>query len=259
VLVRHPDGIEGKSFFQWRPPQGTPSWLRTRELRDDEDVEDRGTKSVFLIDSVDALVHIANLGAIPIHVLASRAGNLEHGDFFTIDLDLGVNPFKLAAELALTLRGLLEEVGFIGYPKTSGQKGLHVLVPVGPGVGFTATKALAELFGRLLEAEHPGIATMERRVSQRGGKVYIDTGQTGRSRTIVAPYSVRAHPGATVSTPLRWEEVHASLDPKRFTIVTVPTRLVEQGDPMAGLLAERPDVASAIGKLEARARALSKG
>ena len=255
VLVRYPDGIEGKSFFQWRPPRGTPSFVQTLELRDEEDIENRGTKSVFLVNSVDALVHIANLGAIPIHVLASRAGNLDCGDFFTIDLDLGDNPFKPAATLALSLREILDEVGLVGYPKTSGQRGLHVLVPVGPGIGFEITKALAELFGRLLEARHPDIATMERVVSKRGGKVYIDTGQTGRSRTIVAPYSVRAHPGATVSTPLRWEEVHASLDPRRFNIVSVPTRVAEQGDPMAGALSERPDVLGAIQKLEARVRA----
>jgi bifunctional non-homologous end joining protein LigD len=256
VLVRHPDGIEGKSFFQWRAPAGTPSWLRTLELRDEEDAAERGTKNVFLLDSVDALVHIANLGAIPIHVLASRAQKLDCGDFFTIDLDLGDNPFRLAATLALTLRELLQEVGLVGYPKTSGQKGLHVLVPVGPDVPFSATKLFAELFGRLLEARHPEIATMERRVSHRGGRVYIDTGQTGRSRTIVAPYSVRAHPGATVSTPLAWPEVHSALDPKRFDLQTVPERIAEHGDPMADMLEQRPDMTSAIAKLEERARGL---
>ncbi len=251
VLVRHPDGIEGKSFFQWRAPPGTPAWVRTLELRDEERIEERGRKRGFLIDSVDALVHIANLGAIPIHVLASRAANLECGDFFTIDLDLGENPFKLAATLASSLRELLSDAGFVGFPKTSGQKGLHVLVPVGPGVPFSATRLLAELFGRLLEAKHPELATMERRVSQRGDKVYIDTGQTGRSRTIVAPYSVRAYPGATVSTPLAWDEVHAALDPKRFTIVTLPERLAGGADPMRGFLEVRPDVNRALEKLAA--------
>lgn len=257
VLVRHPDGIEGKSFFQWRPPRGTPPWVSTLELRDDEDAQHRGTKSVFLINDVDALVHIANLGAIPIHVMASRKGNLDCGDFFTIDLDLGENPFRLGATLALSLREILDEVGLCGFPKTSGQRGLHVLVPVGPGIGFDVIKALGELFGRLLESRHPEIATMERAVPKRRGKVYIDTVQNGRSRTIVAPYSVRAFPGATVSTPLRWEEVHAALDPRRFTIVTVPTRVAEQGDPMAEMLSLRPDVPAAIARLEQRVRAAS--
>ncbi len=216
VLVRYPDGIEGKNFYQWRAPEGTPDWIRTLELRDDEDRDHRGDKSVFLLDDVDALVHVANLGCIPIHVLASRADNLDCGDFFTLDFDVELASFRDGVTLALALRELLEEAGLSGYPKTSGQSGLHVLVPVGPGVPFAVTKALAELFGRLLVASHPEIATMERRVADRGARVYVDTGQTGRSRTIVAPYSVRAVRGATVSTPLAWAEVHAALDPKSF-------------------------------------------
>jgi bifunctional non-homologous end joining protein LigD len=98
---------------------------------------------------------------------------------------------------------------------------------------------------------------MERRVADRGARVYVDTGQTGRSRTIVAPYSVRAVRGATVSTPLSWSEVHAALDPRRFDLSSVPARIAERGDPMAALLDERPDVAAALGRLEARVKALA--
>jgi bifunctional non-homologous end joining protein LigD len=141
-------------------------------------------------------------------------------------------------------------VGLPGYPKTSGQSGLHVLIPVGPHVPFEVTKVLAELFGRLLELEHPKIATTERRVDKRGARVFIDTGQTGRSRAIVAPYSARAVPGATVSTPLSWDEVHAALDPKRFDIASVPARLVQRGDPMHDFLQQRPNVAEAVARLE---------
>jgi bifunctional non-homologous end joining protein LigD len=127
-----------------------------------------------------------------------------------------------------------------------------VLVPVGPGVSFTITKALAELFGRVLEAQHPKIATAERRVEKRGPRVFIDTGQTGRSRAIVAPYSVRAVGGATVSTPLAWDEVHVALDPRRFDLVTVPVRIAERGDLLARMLDERPDVPRVVEKLRAR-------
>ncbi|HKO93142.1 MAG TPA: hypothetical protein VJU61_18430, partial [Polyangiaceae bacterium] len=95
----------------------------------------------------------------------------------------------------------------------------------------------------------PDVATMERRVSERRGRVYIDTGQTGRSRTIVAPYSVRAYPGASVSTPLYWEEVHMALDPRQLTIVTVPGRALDRGDPMEGLLRETPDIPQAVARL----------
>lgn len=252
VLVRYPDGIEGKSFYQWRAPQGTPDWMRTLELRDEEDEVRRGTKSVFLIDDEDGLAFVANLGAIPIHVLASHAADLGCGDFFTIDLDVELASLRDGVTLALSLRSLLQESGLVGYPKTSGKEGLHVLVPVGPHVPFAVTRALAELFGRLLAHLHPDIATMERKVGSRGARVYVDTGQTGRSRTIVAPYSVREVAGARVSTPLSWEEVHAALDPANHTMLTVPERIAELGDPMASFAHQRPDIPRALARLEAR-------
>ncbi len=251
ILVRYPDGIGGKNFFQWRLPEGAPSWMRSLELRDEEDRSLRGDKSVFLIDSLDALLYIANLGCIPLHVLASRADDLGCGDFFTIDFDIGEGTFRDAITLALDLEARLAEVGLRGYPKTSGQTGLHVLCPVGPGVPFSVTRGLAELFGRWLELRHAKVATTERRVDKRGQRVFIDTGQTGRSRAIVAPYSVRAVSGATVSTPLHWEEVNLALDPRRFDINTVPARVAERGDPMADLLGQRPNVMRAVELLQA--------
>jgi bifunctional non-homologous end joining protein LigD len=120
---------------------------------------------------------------------------------------------------------------------------------MGPGISFESAKALVELLGRVLQLRHSDVATMERRVSERRGRMYIDTGQTGRSRTIVAPYSVRAYPGASVSTPLYWEEVHMALDPRLHTMFTVPGRVAERGDPMEGMLRERPDIARAVGRL----------
>jgi bifunctional non-homologous end joining protein LigD len=249
VMVRYPDGIRGKSFYQWNVPQGTPDWLRRSMLRDSSDPEKR-EKVVFLIDDIDALIYLANLGTIPLHVLACREETREACDFLTVDFDIGEHPFERAVVLALTLKEILDEIGLAGYPKTSGQKGLHVLVPLGQNVGFDAAKILCELFGQLVVRRHPTLCTLERRVEQRHGKALVDIGQTGRSRTIVAPYSVRAWPGATVSTPLYWEEVHVALDPKRFTLLTVPTRLAESGDPLLGLLDQTPDIASAVKKLE---------
>jgi len=250
VMVRYPDGIRGKSFYQWNVPQGTPDWLRRTMLRDSSE-PDKREKIVFLVDDVDALVYLANLGTIPLHVLACREATRHACDFLTVDFDIGEHPFERAVVLALALKDILDEIGLLGYPKTSGQKGLHVLVPLGPGVGFDAAKILCELFGQLVVARHPKLCTLERRVEARHGKALVDIGQTGPSRTIVAPYSVRAWPGATVSTPLYWEEVHVALDPRRFTLVTLPTRLAETGDPLLGLLDQTPDIATAVGKLEA--------
>jgi bifunctional non-homologous end joining protein LigD len=257
VLVRYPDGIAGKNFYQWNVPQGTPSWVKTITIARDEDGGSRVT--CFLVNDADTLLYIANLGCIPIHVLAARSASLEMCDFITFDFDIGSSPMAHAVELALSLRRLLGELGLVGYPKTSGQSGLHVLVPMGPGVTFAVAKALVELIGRLLESRHLKIGTMERRIKERGQRVYIDTGQTGRSRTIVAPYSVRAHEGATVSTPLDWDEVNATLTPTRWSMLSVPARIEERGDPMTNLLSERPDVARAVGKLEAMVRAGTKG
>src|SRR5262249_12617539 len=136
-------------------------------------------------------------------------------------------------------------------PKTSGQSGLHVLVPLGPGVSYPTARALADLLGRMLCDRHPSIATMERFIAKRGPKVYVDTGQTGPTRTIVAPFSLRARPGATVSMPLAWSEVAPGLDPAAFTLRTAPERLAAAGDPMAGIFAARPDIPAAVERLGA--------
>jgi bifunctional non-homologous end joining protein LigD len=268
ILVRYPDGIAGKSFFQWNVPVGMPPWIRTLTLHDvDETFLGSGTgrssgprassppptqktpKRVFLVDDPSTLVYIANLGCIPLHVLASRAPDLSRADFFTIDFDVKQSTLRHAVRLALTLRELLDEIGLTGFPKTSGQTGLHVLVPLGPNQSFDTARALADLLGRLLVERHPDLATMDRMVVRRGNKVYVDTGQTGTSRAIVAPYSVRAVAGATVSTPLAWNEVTADLDPREFTIKTVPPRIAERGDLLKGLLSAQPDVPAAVAKL----------
>jgi bifunctional non-homologous end joining protein LigD len=249
VLVRYPDGILGKSFYQWRAPDGTPSWVQTLELYDEERQKEGETKAAFLIDSSDALLHVVNLGCIPIHVLASRKQHRHHCDFLTVDFDLGSRPFSDGIRLALGLKEITEEMGLESFPKTSGQRGLHVLIPLGSGVGFESAKLLCELLGRIVVGKFPEIATMERRIEKRGDKVYVDTGQTGRSRTIVSPYSVRAFAGARVSTPLRWSEIHLALDPAAFTIETVVQRLRSEEDPMATLLTVQPDLRSVLSQL----------
>ena len=250
VLVRYPDGIGGKSFYQWRAPDKTPSWIETVELYDEKRQSETGSgKATFLIDSVDALLYVINLGCIPLHVLASRKGTREDCDFITIDFDLGQRPFADGVRLALSLRELCDQLNLPSFPKTSGQRGLHVLLPLGDGVKFESAKLLCELFGRILVGRHPQLATMERRIEKRGDKVYIDVGQTGRSRTIVAPYSVRAFAGARVSTPLAWQEIHLALSPAAFTIETVPERLHHLGDPMAGMLGATVNLQQAVTQL----------
>ncbi len=245
ILVRYPDGITGKNFYQWNVPPGMPAWVRTLSMNDENDEPKRG----FLLDDASTLVYIANLACIPLHVLACRVPRLEQADFFTVDFDVKQSELKHAITLTMRLHEHLDAIGLPSFAKTSGQSGLHVLVPLGEGQSFTTARALADLLGQLLVREFPEIATMERIVARRGPRVYVDTGQTGQTRAIVAPYSVRAVAGATVSTPLSWDEVGYDLEPRAFTMKTVPPRVAKLGDPMKKLLATKPDVSRAVTKL----------
>lgn len=246
MLVRYPDGIQGKSFYQWNVPKGVPSWVRTYELKGD----DGKSSTVIMIQDEDTLVYVANLAAIPVHILAWRVTTPTACDFATLDFDVKALSLRAGVKLARALKELLDAMGLPGFVKTSGQSGLHVFIPIGSASHETA-RALADLLGRLLVQRSPEIATMERVVQKRGPKVYIDTGQTGPGRTIAAPYSVRAVAGATVSTPLEWSEVTPDLDPRAFTLKTVPDRIRRMGDPMAELLTAHVDVAAAVARLEA--------
>ncbi|MET0387715.1 MAG: DNA ligase D [Polyangiales bacterium] len=245
LMVRYPDGISGKHFFQWNAPQGTPSWVQTQVIHSEDD--DRQI-TYFRVEDRDTLLYLANLAVIPLHILAARFSALDACDFLTIDFDLGGAPFEHAVTLALELRAILDAIALPGFPKTSGQTGLHVLVPVG-GAPFTAAVALANLLGRLIHDRHPQLSTLERMRKNRPKAVYIDTGQTGRSRAIVAPYSVRAVAGASVSTPLSWDEVSAGLVPARHTLFSVPERLAARPDPMAELLKTRPDLSQTMARI----------
>ena len=250
TLVRFPDGIEGKSFFQWRVPKQAPPWVRSLRLRSEE--EDGKETNTILVNDLSSLMYVANLGCIPLHVIASRAGSLDTCDFLTLDLDVELASLEAAIPVALTIREVLREVGLTGFPKTSGKTGLHVLVPLGEGLPFDVAKQLLELIGRIVLQHHPERATMERRKEKRGAKVLIDVGQTGRLRTIVAPYSVREVPGAPVSTPLSWDEVSLSLDPSSFNVFTVPERILSSGDPMAkawSLSLDLDDTLARLGEL----------
>ncbi len=250
VLVRYPDGVAGKHFFQWNVPWGFPAWIRHIPLSTAD--EDR-KKRVFLINDLDGLLAVANLGAIPLHVLSCRAQSLEQCDFFTLDFDVDRSTLANGVTLVRELRRLLDAIGLQGFCKTSGQSGLHVLVPLGPGIGFETAHTLCGLLGRLVAQRHPDIATLERVVERRGKRVLVDVGQTGPRRTIVAPYSVRAFPGARVSTPITWEELDG-VDPSTFTIRTVPPRVEAVGDLMRGVLTARPDVPGAVKALEGLVR-----
>jgi len=249
VVTRYPDGVDGASFFQKDAPPFAPSWLRTERMwsQDAEREVDQ-----FIVDDVESLLWLANLGAIPLHVWASRVATLQTPDWCVLDLDPKTAPFSHVVEIALALRALCDAIGLPVYPKTSGSTGMHLLVPLGRRLTFDEARALAELLARVVATELTDLATTERTVAERAGRVYVDFLQNGQGKLIAAPYTARPVADARVSTPLRWEEVGPALDPSRYTIKTVPARLAAEGDPLAAILDEAPDVAAALERLAAR-------
>src|SRR5213593_608373 len=150
----------------------------------------------------------------------------------------------------MAVHALCDDIGLPTGIKTSGSTGLHVLIPLGRQVTYEQSRTLGGLLARVIAAELPEIATVTRQVQKRGGKVYLDYVQNGHGRLLVAPFSVRPLPGAPVSMPLRWSEVSAKLDPRRYTIRNAAARMRRLGaDPLAGVLGRAPDLASALARL----------
>jgi bifunctional non-homologous end joining protein LigD len=252
VLTRFPDGIAGKSFFQKNAPPYIPSWLRTKTMWSEHAQREI---EYFVCDEVDAIAYVANLATIPLHVWGSRLVDLAHPDWCILDLDPKGAPFPDVVRIAFRIRELCEEIGLVPYLKTSGSTGLHVLVPLGRTCTFDQCRQLGEVLAQVVVGDLPEIATVERHIPSRRGRVYIDFGQNGHGRLLVAPLSVRPLPRAPVSTPLRWDELHASLDPHDFNMATVPRRLAANGDPLAAVLDGRPDLPAVLARLLAKLEA----
>ena len=264
VLTRYPDGIKGKSFYQKDAPDFVPSWIRTERVWAKDavggEVVQRPSRrfngstgrniDYFVVNDLETLRYIINLGAIPLHLWGSRVGSLDRPDWLILGLDPKGAPFTDVVKIARTLRRLLDGLELPSYVKTSGATGLHILLPLGARYTYDETRTFARLLATLGVEAEPEISTIVRPVRARGGKVYIDYLQNGHGQTIVAPFSVRPLPAAPVSCPLRWNEVIARLDPKRFTIKTMPARLAKVGDPGAPVLRESIDVAAALPRIE---------
>ncbi|MEO9157063.1 MAG: DNA ligase D [Kofleriaceae bacterium] len=251
VLTRYPDGITGEMFYQKDMPDWTPAWLRTT-LRWSE--HSQREIHYILIDDADGLAFVANLGSIPIHAWASRVVDLEKPDWAIVDLDPKGAPREHVVPLALAIHELCEAAKLPNYVKTSGQTGLHVLIPLGGQCTYEQARTLAYLIGLLVERRFPKLATTARNPSARGGRVYLDWGQNAHGQLLVAPYSVRPVGGAPVSMPLVWDEVVPGLDPKQFHIRNALDRVTKTTDPVLPVLTERPDLQAALSALEDHAK-----
>ena len=250
VLTRYPDGIDGKSFYQKNVPVSAPEWIRTERVASessDKEIE------YFVADDRASLLYMANLGSIPLHVWASRVGSLDRPDWCILDLDPKGAPFENVVRIARLLHDVCEDIELPNYVKTSGSTGLHVMVPLGRAFTYEQSRTLGELLARVALQEAADIATIARSLEAREGKVYIDYLQNRRGQLLVAPFSVRPVPGASVSTPIGWHEVNRGLDIHKFTIRTVPRRLARaKTDPLRPLLDEAPDLPAALARLAGR-------
>ena len=248
VLTRYPDGITGEMFYQKNMPDWVPPWLRTTSLWSDHSQREI---AYLLLDDADGLAFVANMGSIPIHCWASRTGDLERPDWTIVDLDPKNAPREHVVPLALAIHALCEQIGLPNYVKTSGQSGLHVLVPLAGQCTFEQARQIALLIGMVVERQHPDKATTARNPAARGGRVYLDWGQNAHGQLLVAPFSVRPVPGAPVSMPLEWDEVVPDLDPKQFNLRNALARVESwKRDPIAPVLATKPDLPAVFSLLE---------
>ncbi len=252
LLQRFPDGASGKSFFQKRVPQSRPDWLATATVS-----TPNGTDSeALVIDDIAHVIWAVNLGCLGFHVWPSKAADLDHADELRIDLDPtpGVD-FDMIRAAAGEVKALLDELGIVGHPKTSGNKGLHIYVRLEPRWDSYQVRAAAVALARELERRRPDLLTAAWWKEERGRRVFIDFNQNAPHKTIFGAWSVRARKGAQVSTPLTWDEV-PSVMPDDLTIAVVPERVERSGDPWADMV-DHPQSIDAL--LEWSARDLADG
>jgi len=229
VLKRFVNGAEREAFYQKRAPTQRPEWLRTITLA----FPSGRTAEEVVVDDAAGLAWVVNLGCLELHPHPVRSTDLEHPDELRVDLDPGPGVvWTDVRAVALEVKALLEELGLRGWPKTSGSRGMHINVRIEPRWSFGDVRRAALALSREIERRAPSLASSKWWKEERHG-VFLDYNQNAKDRTTCAAYSVRPLPDARVSAPLQWSEV-PDCEPADFTVLTMPTRFAERGDPHAG-------------------------
>jgi DNA ligase D len=231
LLQRFPEGATGPSFFQKRVPKNIPDWLQTTTVS-----TPNGTTSQALVAAdTDHVLWAVNLGCLGFHVWPYLADDPEHTDELRIDLDpspgVDFSHIQLAAG---EVHGLLTELGIVGYPKTTGNRGLHVYIRLQPRWDSYQVRSAAVALARELERRRPDLITAAWWKEERGARVFVDFNQNAPHKTVFGAWSVRARAGAQVSTPVAWDEI-SEIHPDQFTIASLPDRLASVGDTWAGM------------------------
>jgi bifunctional non-homologous end joining protein LigD len=251
TMRRYPDGAYGKAFFQKDAPSHMPDWIPTFRALVSAREQARTKKWIDLplVNDELALLWMVNMGCIDMNTWYSRVDRPDRPDFVLFDLDPTPEvPWSQTIEVALILKGLLDALGLTSFPKTSGGKGFHVLVPLDRRSTYEDTREFAEHVAGAIARLHPKLATTEWSKARRRG-VLIDSNQNGEGKTIASAYSVRPKPGAPVSTPVAWDEVNEQLDPSSYTMAVVLERVQRLGDLHAGLLTTRQSLSKALKSL----------
>ncbi|MCC3777874.1 non-homologous end-joining DNA ligase [Streptomyces sp. UNOB3_S3] len=242
TLERYPDGVEGESFFQKRAPKNLPEWIPTGRIAFPSG---RYADEICPTEPA-AVLWAANLGCVTFHPWPVRRSDTDHPDELRIDLDPQPGTdYADAVRAALELKDVLAGLGLVGWPKTSGGRGLHVFVPIAPRWAFVQVRRAAIAVARELERRAPERITTAWWKEERGERIFVDYNQTARDRTIASAYSVRPRPHAPVSAPLRWSELTSAV-PEDFDLVTMPARFAEVGDLHAGMDEQACDLEAAL-------------
>ena len=250
-LNRHPNGIDGESFYQKDIKDLSPGWVKTEMVYSEHNEKDIN----YLVCNDEAtLIYLANLGCIEINPWFSRIENLDNPDYLVLDLDPEDIDFEKVIETALAAKEVFDIAGAKCYCKTSGATGLHIYVPLGTQYNYDVAREFTHLVARLVHAKTSGFTSLKRSPSKRQKKVYLDYLQNRPGQTLAAPYSIRPRPGATVATPLKWGEVKKGLNPKDFTIKNTLRRIGKNGDLFKNVLGKGIDLTKCISKLEAYAK-----
>jgi bifunctional non-homologous end joining protein LigD len=230
MLERHPDGVGGPTFMQKNTPGHYPDWIERVEV-----AKEGGTVVHTVCDDTATLVHLADQACVTLHRWLSRSGRIDRPDRMVLDLDPAEDDFDQVRRAARDVKELLDELRLPSAPMTTGSKGLHVVVPVNGHDDFDAVRDVAREIAEELVRAHPERLTTAVRKKDRGGRLYLDIQRNAYAQTAVAPFTVRARPGAPVATPITWEQLDdPAVDARRWTIADAVDQA--RSDPWAGVM-----------------------